>query len=148
MFSDPYPHGAVLKLFVSVSTNINEGARRIISGKKLRFLRRMVRDNIYRGASAERTLSMWGGVLSGEEAHLYPYKDLADIRFDTFHSFEPAVLKPFAMKLLNDEIVDASPYARIVRVAISKIPELPSEIVPQTSLIREFIPGGIYEKLY
>lgn len=148
IFSDTYPKGSVLKMFVSVSTNINDGARRIISGKKLRFVRRMVRDNIYRGASAERTLAMWSGVLAGEEEHLYPYKSLADIRFDTFHSFEPSVLKPFADELLTEDIVNASPYARTVKSALAKIPALPSDIVPDSSLIREFIPGGIYEELY
>ena len=148
MFSNPFPSESVLKLFVSVSTNINRGSTRLISGKKLRFVRRMVRDNIYRGASADDTLDMWANVLEGEEKYLYPYKMTADVMFDTFHIFEPAVLKPFAEKLLTDEICLGSVYAKTVRDAFQKIPQLNSAIVPQTSLIREFIPGGIYEDLY
>ena len=148
IFSDPFPRQTVLKLFVSVSTNINRGAVRLISGKKLRFVRRMVRDNIYRGACAQDTVAMWANVLDGEEKYLYPYKETADIRFDTFHVFEPAVLKPFAMRLLTDELASTSPYVRTVRDALALIPALPQQIVPDSSLIREFIPGGIYESLY
>ncbi len=46
LLSDPFPKERVLKLFVSVSTNINQGDRRILSGRKLRFVRRLVRDSI------------------------------------------------------------------------------------------------------
>lgn len=148
IFSDPFPRDSVLKVFVSVSTNINRGDRRLISGKKLRFIRRMVRDNIYRGATAEETVNMWANVLMGEEKYLYPYKMTADVRFDTFHIFEPCVLKPFADALLTAELAAEIPYVRTVRDALSLIPPLPSDIVPESSLIREFIPGGIYESLY
>lgn len=146
--SDGFDKSAVLKLFVSVSTNINEGAKRLLSGKKMRFVRRMVRDNIYRGADGAKTLELWPNVLAGEEAYLYPYKTTADIMFDTFHTFEGAVLKHFADKLLTEEMVAESPYARDVKKGIAKLPEYHCDIVPETSLIREFIPGGIYEDLY
>lgn len=148
LFSNPFPSETVLKVFVSVSTNINRGSTRLISGKKLRFVRRMVRDYIYRGASCADTLDMWANVLEGEEKYLYPYKMTADIRFDSFHIFEPAVLKPFAEKLLTNEICTDSVYAKTVCEALEKIPELKASLVPETSLIREFIPGGIYEDLY
>lgn len=147
-FSDPFPKDSVLKVFVSVSTNIYNSKGRIISGKKLRFVRRAVRDSIYRGADVLRTLSMWTNVLKGEEQYLYPYKDTADVRFDTFHIFEPAVMKPYILTMLTDEVTSVNPYARAVREAMEQMPELPEDIVPQSSLIREFIPGGIYEELY
>ena len=148
MFSSPFDKDSILKLFVSVSTNINTEGVRIISGKKMRFVRRLVRDSIYRGTGAERTLDMWKNVLMGEEIHLYPYKEQADVKLDTFHVFEPAVMKPYAMRLLTDEVVKGSPYAAVVRSALSEVPEYGSELVPETSLIKEFIPGGIYEHLY
>ena len=147
-FSNPFPKDSVLKVFVSVSTNIYNSKGRIISGKKLRFVRRAVRDSIYRGADVSRTLSMWTNVLHGEEQYLYPFKDTADIKFDTFHTFEPAVMKPYILKMLSAELASANPYARTVREAMEMMPEMPEELVPQSSLIREFIPGGIYEDLY
>lgn len=148
LFSNELPSECVLKLFVSVSTNISDGAVRLISGKKLRFVRRMVRDNIYRGTDAKRTLELWENVLRGEEKYLYPYKETADIKFDTFHIFEPSVMKPYAMKLLTHEIVCSSSYANTVASAMAAVEECSCGIVPETSLIREFIPGGVYEHLY
>ena len=148
ILSDPFPKESVLKVFVSVSTNINENGKRILSGRKLRFVRRLVRDNLYRAAEAERTLDMWDNVLKGEDKYLYPYKDLADIRFDTFHTFEPGIMKPFAEKLLTPEVTSKNKYAATVASAISKMPVLDEALIPNTSLIREFIPGGKYEHLY
>ena len=146
--TDGIPKDRVLKLFVSVSTNLCEGEERIISGRKIRFVRRLVRDSIYRAASAERTLEMWRHVLSAEDIYLYPYKSLADVAFDTFHSFELGVMRPFALKLLSEELAKSDGYVRILREALLKILPIEEELVPLDSLIREFIPGGKYESLY
>ena len=107
-----------------------------------------MRDNIYRGADAEHTLSVWDDVLNGEDRYLYPFKGEADVQINTFHSFELGVMKHLAVSLLTDEIVAKSSYAGVVRRALDKVTEIPAELVPKTSLIREFISGGIYEDLY
>lgn len=146
--SDILPKDKILKLFVSVSTNINENGKRIISGRKIRFIRRLVRDSIYRGAGAERTLSMWRGVLAAEDIYLYPYKNTADIAFDTFHRFELGAMKHFAKGLIPKSLAERDAYAGIVAAALEKIEELDYNLIPENSLIREFIPGGIYEALY
>lgn len=145
--SDSLPKEALFNIFVSVSTNINDGGKRVLSGRKLRFLRRLVRDSIYRGASAERTLGMWRDVLAGEDKYLYPFRDRADVAFNTFHSFELGVLKPLGEKLLFGGVLDDE-YAAAVKHALDLTEEVPEALVPDTSLIREFIPGGIYESLY
>lgn len=142
------PKDKVLKLFVSVSTNINDGEERMLSGRKLRFVRRMVRDSIYRGANAEKTLEMWQNVLHAEDIYLYPYKGTADIAFDTFHQFEPCVMAPFAKRLITQDLAKKNEYAAIVLEALSKIKEIDAHLVPENSLIKEFIPGGKYESLY
>ena len=148
ILSDPFPKESVLKVFVSVSTNINHRGRRILSGRKLRFIRRTVRDNLYRASDAMRTLGMWENVLNGEDMYLYPYKPLADIKFDTFHTFECGVMKPYIEKLLTDEVVKKSKYAATVKRAVDNMTPVDCSLVPEDSLIREFIPGGIYEDLY
>ncbi|MBQ9084182.1 MAG: nucleoside kinase [Clostridia bacterium] len=138
----------VLKLFVSVSTNINVDGVRILSGRKLRFLRRMTRDSIYRGADAERTLEMWRGVLAAEDVYLYPYKADADIAFDTFHAFEVGVMKKYAERLISPALAKENEYAGTVLSAVRRIAPLEERLIPENSLIKEFIPGGIYEDLY
>lgn len=136
-----------LKLFVSVSTNINDGDQRIISGRKLRFIRRMVRDSIYRAADANRTLDMWQGVLKGEDMYLYPYKHTADVAFDTFHDFELGVMKKRATELLK-AVCNQNAFVKTVQDAILSAQPIEEAIVPENSLIREFISGGIYHEFY
>lgn len=138
----------VLKLFVSVSTNVNCEGERLISGRKARFVRRMVRDSIYRNASAERTIQMWQNVLSAEDIYLYPYKKIADMAFDTFHLYELSVMKPYVKELISEELAEKNGYAHAILAAMRRIEGASDELVPADSLIREFLPGGKYEHLY
>ena len=146
--SDKLVRSQVMKLFVSVSTNVNDGGRRILSGRKLRFVRRMVRDSIYRATDVRRTLELWQGVLAAEDVHLYPYKPCADMAFDTFHPFEIGVMRRFALPHLTEELASSDEYVAAVRGALLSASEIDDALVPDSSLIREFIPGGIYEELY
>ena len=138
----------VLRLFVSVSTNVNCEGERLISGRKARFVRRLVRDSIYRNASAERTIQMWQNVLSAEDIYLYPYKKTADLAFDTFHLYELSVMKPYVKELISEELAEKNGYAHAILAALRRIEGASDELVPADSLIREFLPGGKYEHLY
>ena len=142
------PPERALKLFISVSTNVNLSGERILSGRKIRFIRRMIRDSIYRNAPAERTLSMWKNVLQGEDEYLYPNRGYADVSFDTFHLFELSVTRPFVEKLISGDLAERDEYAKVVLSAVGHITPIDISLVPETSLIREFIPGGKYESLY
>lgn len=142
------PKEKILRIFISVSTNVTHNGERIISGKKIRFLRRMVRDSIYRGADAERTLDMWSSVLAGEDKYLYPFREYADVQFDTFHAFELGVVSPYAKQLISPKLAERNGYARTVLSAIDLAEPIDENLVPQDSLIREFITGGIYEEFY
>jgi len=142
------PRDKVLKIFISVSTNVNKNGKRILSGRKIRFLRRMVRDNLYRAADAELTLKLWPNVLHGEDAYLYPYRDLADVHFNTFHSFELGVMRQFCERLISDGLARKDSYAKTVLSAVRQATPIDEKLVPESSLIREFIPGGMYDHLY
>lgn len=146
--TEKLPAESIIKIFISVSTNINHEGERILSGRKARFIRRLVRDSIYRAADAEKTLEMWDEVLAAEDVYLYPYKATADIAFNTFHIFELPVMKPFVERLISKELAERSAYANTVLSAINQVLPLDYNLVPNNSLIREFIPGGIYEDLY
>lgn len=148
VISQKLPKNRILKLFVSVSTNVNNDAERIISGRKIRFVRRLVRDSIYRGADAERTLSMWRGVIIGEDRNLYPYKALADVAFDTFHAFELGVMKGRALALLDVPNLNSDPFVSVIRATLNATHSIDEILVPENSLLREFISGGIYHATY
>ena len=137
-----------LKIFISVSTNITKRGDRILSGRKIRFVRRMIRDSLYRGATAKRTLEFWDGVLHGEDKYLYPTRKYADVNINTFHPFELSVMRPLALELITEEFAASEPYANTVLNAIKCVEPIDIDLVPDDSLIREFIPGGKYEHLY
>lgn len=147
--ADVLPHERVYKVFVSVSTNIiASDGERLISGRKIRFVRRMVRDSIYRASDAERTLNMWDEVIAAEDVYLYPYKATADVRIDTFHTYELSVMRERALALISRELSEQNSFAAIVFTALRAVEPLDEELVPENSLIREFISGGIYDKIY
>ncbi len=142
------PTEKLLKVFISVSTNVSKNGERILSGRKVRFMRRMVRDYIYRGASCEDTLEFWTNVLVGEDKYLYPFRDCADVSYNTFHSFELGIMKPYVISIISDTLADSNEYLKTVRESIKDITPIDESFLPETSLIREFIPGGKYDHLY
>ena len=91
---------------------------------------------------------MWREVLASEDKYLYPYKSLADIHLDTFHTFELGVMRGYAEGLITPTLFASDSYVATVARALSRITPVPEDMVPENSLIREFIPGGIYENLY
>lgn len=145
--TDGLPAERCRKMFISLSTNLTEDGRRILSGRKLRFVRRTVRDRLYRDASAAHTFALWENVLAGEDKYLYPYRDRADYTMNTFHPFEVGLMAPLFLKTLSEHPVE-HPYVRTVTAALEKVVPVPESLVPLDSLLREFIPGGIYESMY
>lgn len=138
----------ILRVFVSLSTNLQrEDGTRLMSGRKMRFVRRLVRDFRYRGADAARTLALWKNVLIGEQFYLYPFKSTADVMVDTFHAYEPGALAPYAKEALGGLTGD-SPILAALSELLEKAVPVDLSLVPEESLLREFLPGGIYEELY
>ncbi len=135
----------IFKMFISVSTNVTKDGERLISGRKLRFIRRVVRDFYYRGMSADRTYRVWRSVLEGEDKYLYPYRHLADVSINTFHPCETSVMKPFAMEVL-ETLTEKNEYTETVKNAVKEFYSVTKSeafsAVSEGSLLREFIPRG------
>lgn len=135
--------GRLFRLFISVSTNIVDGeGNRLLSGRKIRFLRRVSRDFLHRNASAARTYELWHGVVAGEEKHLYPFRGTADCQIDSFHFYEVGVLRSFCEPLLSVPDAPRDAYVREIRRGLSCFPLLDADLVPPASLLREFIPAA------
>lgn len=139
---------SVLKIYISVNMPLlyDDGSVALTS-RLMRLMRRINRDSLYRGADMERTLSLWTGVTDGERKYLYVFKDTADIQISTFHSFECAVLKDNILKMLATLPKTAENYDYIIKAkkALENLKSLSFDMLPQDSLIREFVPGGKYE---
>ena len=141
------PKKKKFKIYVSPLTYLNIDNDNRISMTDLRLLRRMVRDNRTRGYSPSVTLGTWMKVRSGEEKHVFPYQDNADALFNTSLAYELSVLKTYAEPLLFSIKEDDPEYQtaqRLIELLKFVLP-IPSETVPKTSILREFIGGSYFE---
>ncbi len=139
--------GLIFRLYVSALTTLNLDDHNRIPTTSIRLLRRMVRDYETRGASIERTLSMWDSVRRGEEKWIFPYQEDADAIFNTTLVYEPAVLKKHIFPLLT-AVQPESPYYddahSIVKFLNYFVEANVEDEIPPTSLIREFIGGNTF----
>ena len=136
-----------LKIYLSALTEINIDEDNRISTTDNRLIRRMIRDYYTRGYDPCETLEVWDNVRLGEEKYIFPNQDEADITINTGFVYEFPVLKVYALPLLYT-IKKDSPYyedaKRLIRLLEIFLP-VPSEHVPNDSILREFI-GGSYFK--
>ena len=135
------------KVFISPLTGVNLDTHNRIGTTDIRLLRRLVRDHRTRGHSPERTLLMWPSVIKGSHKHIFPYEEGADLLFNSSLVYEISVLKGYAEPLLR-AIHESSPaYGDAVRLLsmLQFAPVIPSENVPNISILREFIGGGCLE---
>jgi uridine kinase len=108
-------------------------------------LRRIIRDRAHRGLTAAETIERWRSVRRGERMHIFPFQDLADAVFDTALVYEPAVLKVHAERCLLEVPKEHPAYPaayRLLQLLDLYVAVQPDD-VPATSLLREFIGGGV-----
>lgn len=135
-------------IYVSPLTYLNIDDDNRISMTDLRLLRRMVRDSRSRGYTPSKTLNSWSDVREGEEKYVFPYQDNADVIFNSSLAYELGVLKTFAEPLLYTIKQDDLEYQtaqRLIEILKYVLP-IPSETVPQVSILREFIGGSYFEE--
>lgn len=135
------------KIYLSPLTILNIDIHNRISTTDNRLLRRIVRDNRTRGYKVEDTLRNWRKVRLGEEKHIFPNQDSADATFNTALIYEIGVLKTYVEPLLYSVSI-TSPYyeeaRRLINVLKTFLP-IPSDAVPDDSLLREFIGGSCFK---
>ncbi|MCL2508497.1 MAG: hypothetical protein FWF05_04910 [Oscillospiraceae bacterium] len=135
------PADSLLKLYVSMSTRIYDEDGEVVLGKRdLRFIRRTVRDHKYRDSSVPETFRMWRDVAAGEDKYLFPFEDLAHVKLNSFHPYEPCVMKGEALPLLRGVAPDSEFFqkARSLAANLERFADLPSSAMPPDSLLREF----------
>ena len=136
------PSQNILKIYISVNTPVeDENGRQILSSRQIRLARRIIRDKRFRGAEPNETLLLWNNVVAGETKYLYCFKNTADIKLVTFHSFEPCVYKEPFCKMRQTVEPNTPCYDYFIRTAnaLERFCTVNSELVPENSLIREFI---------
>lgn len=143
------PEKNKFKIFICPLTPLNIDNHNLFKTTDNRLLRRIVRDNRTRGASASSTLKMWKKVRQIEEEMILPYMKEADAVFNTSLVYELGVLKTYAEPLLFSVSEDDSNYDDALRLIniFRVILGIPSDDVPNDSIIREFIGGSCFKDL-
>jgi uridine kinase len=135
------PPAHKLRIYISALTQLNLDSNNRISTTDNRLVRRLVRDNNYRGNSALKTLGMWPSVRQGERTWIFPYQQAADIAFNSALDYELAVLKPLVEPLLAEVKPHHPQYAEARRLLefLSSFLSVSDHLVPPTSILCEFI---------
>ena len=140
------PPKAKFKIYVSALTSINIDDHNRIPSTDNRLVRRIVRDYKYRKYSAQDTISRWPSVRRGEEIHIFPFQEEADIMFNTALLYELAVLKPLAEHILLEVCPGSPEYAEATRLLrfFSYFKPINDKEIPPTSIVREFLGGSSF----
>ena len=133
------------KLYIAAGSDLVDDQGRVIFPKSwLRLCRRIVRDYKFRGSDAAFTLKLWANVRRGEKLYISPYKENADLMFDSSLAFEYAVLKPYVVPLLSAIPKGKYPFVDEMLENYKLIEEMDERVVAENSLSREFIGGSSY----
>ena len=141
------PRERIFRIYVSALTQLNLDRHNRVSTTDTRMMRRVVRDAARRGYTAAQTLARWPSVERGEWRWIFPYQENADVMFNSALVYELAVLRPLAEPLLlwvepgTPERVESDRLLSLLRW----FQPCPIELVPQNSILREFIGGSSME---
>ena len=141
------PEQQKFRVYASALTTILLDDHNYIPTTDNRLLRRIVRDNKYRGISAQDTIHRWPSVRAGENKWIFPYQENADAVFNTAMLFELAVLKTQAEPLL-EQVPETSPeYSEAYRLLkfLKYFKPISNRDIPPTSLLREFLGGSSFK---
>lgn len=142
------PEKNKFKIYISALTQLNLDNHNRISTTDVRKLRRIVRDFLSRGYGGEETLKMWPSIKRGEEKNIFKYQEEADVLFNSTLVYEMAVLKKYALEELekitlknNSEVYYE---AKRLEKLIGFFDEIDKNMVPENSILREFIGGSCF----
>ena len=135
------------KIYLSALTQLNLDDHNRISTSDNRLIRRIVRDNNFRGKPAAGTIEMWPSVRRGEELHIFPFQNNADAVLNTALDYELSVLRVYAAPLLRQVTPMQKEYAEARRLLqfLENFATISPSAVPPRSIIREFIGGSAFK---
>lgn len=142
MFTGKHPDA--FGVYVAPEDSFSRGGEPFCAPTSLRLMRRIVRDYLFRGATARYSLELWGNVLDGEQQYILPFRPRAQQVITTTLPYEIGVLKRYVEPLLR-ELPENVPCREAVDILLRLLPQvqaLPDTLVPDNSILREFIGGG------
>ncbi|WP_425544718.1 nucleoside kinase [Clostridium oceanicum] len=148
ILTEHIPDKNKFKIYISALTQLNIDDHNRISTTDVRIIRRIVRDYLSRGYGAEDTLKMWPSIKKGEEKNIFVFQENADVMFNSTLVYELCVLKKYALEELNKINVQSPVYYEALRLKsfLNFFKEVPTDDVPNNSILREFIGGSCFYK--
>lgn len=136
------------KVYISALTQLNLDNHNRIATTDVRTIRRIVRDSLSRGYSAEQTLKMWPSIRRGEEKNIFVFQEEADVMFNSALVYELCVLKKYAEPELDKIQQDSPVYYEAMRLKsfLHFFKDVDKELVPDNSILREFVGGSCFYK--
>lgn len=128
-------------IYVSVRTRLEDDNGELLHPSKIRLMRRLMRDKLFRGRSLAETFEFFKSVERGENLYIMPFKNRANFDIDTFISYEAMVYRDILLPELEQargSYPDYAQYADIERF-LEKLAPVDRALVPEYSLIKEFI---------
>lgn len=147
VFTKGLPDESVVRIYISVKQGISDYNGQVISNREIRLIRRLVRDYDKRKSDPENTLNMWKNVCKGQTTFIYPFKRSSDITINSLHLYELGAMKNIAIPLLK-QIQEDSPVfkdAFILLSTLERFHSIDTSLIPNSSMIREFIGNSIYD---
>ena len=148
IMTEVIPQDLKFKIYISALTQLNIDCHNRIPTTDTRLIRRVVRDNQYRGLSAADTLNLWQSVRRGEEENIFPYQENADVMFNSALIYELSVLKNYVEPLLKQIDKTNKNYHQAQRLLeiLSNFKAIPDNEVPFTSILREFTGMSVFRE--
>ncbi|MCL2060047.1 MAG: nucleoside kinase [Oscillospiraceae bacterium] len=134
------------RVYISALTSLNIDDHNRISTTDTRLIRRIVRDNAFRGTKAAETIKMWPSVRAGEEEYIFPYQESCDSMFNSGLIYELGAMKGVAQDLLCEIADDVPEYTEAIRLHrfLSYFAQILTDDIPTNSILREFIGGSCF----
>jgi uridine kinase len=144
------PDETIYRVYVSAMTQLNIDRHNRVPTTDVRLLRRIVRDARTRGYDATDTLERWTSVRRGEKRNVFPYQENADVMFNSALVYELAALRPMVEPLLLQVPYGIAAHLEANRLLsflrwVKPLNEVQRGMIPDTSLLREFIGGLILD---
>lgn len=141
------PDDIKFKIYLSCFTSVAMDNITRIHTTDNRLLRRITRDYRTRGNNGYDTIARWQSVRRGEDKHIFPYQENADVMVNTSLFYELGVLRPIVEPILR-EIPDTVPEygeaSRLLHFLDNFVP-VPTDEIPLDSVLREFVGGSCFK---
>lgn len=124
------------RVYVCLNTNFCIDNKVVLEAKKLRRIRRAIRDFYTRGMTIQQTIKIWKNVCAGEDKFIKPFKNNANFLIDSTHNFEPLIYKKYLPRLL-----DNSNIAKEFEDELKFLCEMDISYLPEKCLLWEFLEG-------